>query len=177
MICVLTRQVECRSVGNASAHAFQYRLKYNLPAISFKWHSSYLPLKNRFRRICTRPFWFLLIVVLYSYWCDSVRYVVIKFTLESHFLSLLTGGVTRVGQWRACAPSWVPLLRQWQHQKFFGGDIEGAKWVSEGASIKKMQKIADFWHFFLLRGGGEVGRGQSFQGGQMPPHCLFYICA
>ena len=32
--------VECRSVGKASTDAFQYGIKHNLPAFSFKWHSS-----------------------------------------------------------------------------------------------------------------------------------------
>ena len=41
--------VECISVRKASAHAFQYgiHIQHNLPAISFKWHSS-PPIENPF---------------------------------------------------------------------------------------------------------------------------------
>ena len=54
----------------------------------------------------------------------------------------------------------------WWHQNFFVGGIEGAKCISEGAKIQnfaKKKKMAEFDHFFLLMGRGQVGEGQSLQ--------------
>ena len=60
---------------------------------------------------------------------------------------------------------------QWRHEKIFlWGGIEGAKYVSEGAKIKKITENGWFWPFFSSDGGGQVGGGRAsnWGGGQMP---------
>ena len=47
---------------------------------------------------------------------------------------------------------------QWRHQKFFcgGGASKGQNAILRGQKSQNLPKMADFGHFFLLRGGGSV---------------------
>ena len=59
---------------------------------------------------------------------------------------------------------------QWRHQKFGGGEHQGAKCISERAKIPKFAKLGWFWLFFSSDWGCKWGGGQSLQwgGGQIP---------
>ena len=76
------RPVECRSFRRASAHAFQYRIKNNLPAIMFN-STVYLPLQNHFRWIYTLPFCKSQLCTVFFWQCE---YFFLDFIFQMHNL-------------------------------------------------------------------------------------------
>ena len=61
-------------------------------------------------------------------------------------------------------------MKQWRHQKFFVGSIEGAKCDSEGAKIQKYAQNMLILVIFSSDWGGGGKWGQSlWRGGGMPP--------